>query len=96
MLDIYVISDDTDMLDLADVFNIKTMKTQELLHLMLECEHVDIDKIRQIAAYWEYISDKPANFRQDYRRRRGTYPHDQSQWHGLLAGLFSPLRKLRR
>lgn len=66
VLDIYVISDDTDMLDLADVFNIKTMKTQELLHLMLECEHVDIDKIRQIAAYWEYISDKPANFRQDY------------------------------
>jgi len=66
VLDIYAVSDDTDMLELADVFNIKTMKTQELLRLMLECNHVDMEKVRQIAAYWEYISDKPANFRQDY------------------------------
>ncbi len=66
VLDIYVVSDDTDMLELAGVFNIKTMKTQELLRLMLECDHVDMEKVRQIAAYWEYISDKPANFRQDY------------------------------
>lgn len=66
VLDIYTVSDDTDMLELADVFNIKTMKTQELLYLMLECDHVDMEKVRQITAYWEYISDKPANFRQDY------------------------------
>ena len=66
VLDIYVVSDDTDMLELADVFNIKTKKTQELLHLMLECEHIGMEKVRQIAAYWEYISDKPAKFRQDY------------------------------
>jgi len=65
-LDIYVVSDDTDMLEVADAFSIKTKKTQELLHLMLECGHIDMTKVRQIAAYWEYISDKPANFRQDY------------------------------
>ena len=66
VLDIYVVSDDTDMLEVAGAFNIKTKKTQELLHLMLKCEHVDMEKVRQITAYWEYISDKPANFRQDY------------------------------
>lgn len=62
------------MLELADVFNIKTMKIQELLYLMLECDHVDMERVRQIAAYWEYISDKPANFRQDYIEIFGEKP----------------------
>lgn len=66
VLEIPVVSDDTDMLEVAELFNIKTMKTLELLNLMFECEHVDISLVRQIVAYWEYISDKPANFRQDY------------------------------
>lgn len=66
VLDVCVVSDDTDMLEVAEVFNIKTRKTQELLRLMLDCEHIDMEKVRQIAAYWEYISDKPAKFRQDY------------------------------
>jgi len=74
VLDIYVVSDDMDMLELADVFNIKTKKTQKLLYLMLECDHVDMEKVRQIAAYWEYISDKPANFRQDYIEIFGEKP----------------------
>ena len=65
-LEIYVVSDDTDMLEAASVFYIKTMKTLELLHLMLECARVNLKQVRQIVAYWGYISDKPANFRQDY------------------------------
>jgi len=69
VLDIYVVTDDMDMLELADVFGFeKVMKTQELLYLMLGCNHVDMKTIRQIGAYWEYISDKPAGFRQDYIR----------------------------
>lgn len=74
VLDIYIVSDDTDMLELANVFNIKTMKTQALLHLMFECDHVDMKKVRQIAAYWEYISDKPTNFRLDYIEIFGEKP----------------------
>jgi len=66
VLDIYVVTDDTDMLEVAHVFGVKNMKTLNLLHLMLENEHVDMNKVRQIAAYWEYISDKPAKFRQEY------------------------------
>ena len=66
VLDVYVVTDDTDMLELGDIFSIKHMKTLNLLKLMLECEHVDFNKVKQIVAYWEYISDKPAKFRQDY------------------------------
>lgn len=74
VLDIDVITDDTDMLEVAAAFGIKTKKTLELLHLMLECKHTDITQIRQIVAYWEYISDKPANFRRDYIRIFGEKP----------------------
>ncbi len=74
VLDIYVVTDDTDMLELANVFGIRSMKTLNLLKLMLECEHVDFNKVKQIAAYWEYISDKPANFRQDYIALFGEKP----------------------
>ncbi|MEX2525491.1 MAG: DNA-binding protein [Gammaproteobacteria bacterium] len=68
VLGIPVVTDDTDMLQMAEDFAIRTMKTLELLHLMLDTGHIDIDKVRQIAAYWEYISDKPAGFRKDYKR----------------------------
>jgi len=74
VLDINVVSDDTDMLEVADVFNIKKMKTLELLYLMFECDYVDIKRVRQIVAYWEYISDKPANFREDYINIFGENP----------------------
>lgn len=74
-LDIYVVTDDGDMLDLASVFGFeKVMKTLELMHLMLMCKHIDVKAIRKIGAYWEYISDKPASFRQDYIRLFGESP----------------------
>jgi len=74
VLNVDVVSDDADMLELANTFGIKTKKTLELLWLMLECDHVDLKKVRQIVAYWEYISDKPGNFRQDYIEIFGEKP----------------------
>ena len=74
VLGIPVVTDDADMLEVAEDFSIKTMKTQELMHLMLECDHIDTNRIRQIAAYWEYISDKPGGFRGDYIRLFGEKP----------------------
>jgi predicted nuclease of predicted toxin-antitoxin system len=74
VLGICVVTDDTDMLELANVFGIRTQKTLNLLKLMLDCEHVDSHKVKQIVAYWEYIGDKPANFRQDYISLFGEKP----------------------
>ncbi len=66
ILGIPIVTDDADMLQVAKDFSIKTMKTLELMCLMLECGYIDIEKVRQIAAYWEYLSDKPGGFRNDY------------------------------
>lgn len=74
VLGIPVVTDDTDMLEVADTFGIKRLKTLNLLHLMMQCGHVDLKKIRQIVSYWEYISDKPANFRQEYIEIFGEKP----------------------
>jgi predicted nuclease of predicted toxin-antitoxin system len=74
VLDIPVVTDDTDMLEVADTFGIKYLKTLNLLRLMLDTGHIDLKKIQQIAAYWEYISDKPAGFRQEYIETFGEKP----------------------
>ncbi|OOY49073.1 hypothetical protein BOV94_12545 [Solemya velum gill symbiont] len=68
ILSIPVVTDDTDMLNLAETYGITTMKSLDLMHTMLTSEHIDMQKIRQVVAYWEYISDKPAEFRKDYIR----------------------------
>ena len=68
VLDIPIATDDIDMLVVAEEFDISTMRTLELMALMLKCEHITMTKIREIAAYWNYIEDKPANFRKDFKR----------------------------
>jgi len=69
--DIPVVTDDQDMLEVAKNFEIVTMTTLELMLLMLENSHIQIKKIEEIVAYWEYIGDKPANYRKDYKRLFG-------------------------
>ena len=66
-----VVTDDMDMKALAEVFGIRTMLTLELLKLMLDCEHIELSKVREIVSYWSYIGDRPANFAKDYKRLFG-------------------------
>ncbi len=66
ILGIPVITDDADMLQVAKDFSIQTMKTLELMRLMFDCGYINIEKVRQIVAYWEYLNDKPGGFRNDY------------------------------
>ncbi|OPY89227.1 MAG: hypothetical protein A4E71_00049 [Smithella sp. PtaU1.Bin162] len=68
VLDIPVVTDDSEMLKLAADFNIKTLKTLELLKLMLDCQHIKITVVRQIASYWNYSGDLPKSFESDYKR----------------------------
>jgi predicted nuclease of predicted toxin-antitoxin system len=68
VLDIPIVTDDSDMLDLAVEFNIKALKTLELLKLMLDCRRIDITIVRKIAAYWNYGDDKPKSFASDYKK----------------------------
>ena len=74
VLEIGVVTDDTDMRALGTAFGIEIMGTLSLLKRMLEAEHIDFAKVRQIAAYWRHERDLPAKFGRDYRRLFGERP----------------------
>lgn len=73
VLDIRSVTDDQDMLALAAAFGIQTLNTLALMRLMLDEGHIDMDRVRQIAEYWQFARDTPAGFRDDYRRLFGEH-----------------------
>ena len=73
-LDIPVVTDDDDMRQAGKDYGIKLLKTVELLKLMLDCGHIDMAKVKEIAAYWIYMRDTPKSFKSDYKRLFGEEP----------------------
>jgi len=74
ILGIPVVTDDYDMIKLAEVFEITVWKTLDLLKLMLDCAHIDLKQVRRVVAYWGYVDDYPKDFTTDYRRLFGEAP----------------------
>ena len=74
VLEIGVVTDDTDMRALGRSFGIENMSTLALLKLMLDAGHIDLAKVRQIAVYWRHEHDLPAKFGRDYRKLFGEPP----------------------
>lgn len=66
VLKILLVTDDGDMLFVANEFGVKIMKTLELLKLMLDCAHIKMRKIRGIGEHWKYNDDLPKNFNEDF------------------------------
>ncbi|WP_202969778.1 hypothetical protein [Endozoicomonas atrinae] len=60
VLGITVVTDDIKMLAVAETFGIKTLKSLDLMKLMVECDHIDMSKVREIVSYWRYWGDMPA------------------------------------
>ncbi len=73
-LHIPVVTDDEEMRTVAGEYSITTYKTLELLKLMLECHHISIEKVREIAAYLTYFNDMPKDFKADYEKLFGETP----------------------
>jgi hypothetical protein len=74
VLGIPIATDDGDMLALAGDFEITALRTLDLLKLMHECGHIDIEKVREIANYLCYMNDKPRDYRREYKRLFGEEP----------------------
>jgi hypothetical protein len=68
VLKIPIVTDDDDMSVVAKEFEISTLKTLELLKLMLDAGGVTTERIRAIAAYWIYQNDTPKSYRKDFKR----------------------------
>ncbi|WP_260961249.1 DNA-binding protein [Pseudomonas citri] len=65
ILKLPVVTDDRDMRSLAKIFDIKTVKTLELMKHMLDVEHITLVKVRGIVDHWKYINDLPADLVND-------------------------------
>ncbi len=67
VLKIPVVTDDKDMIELAnDLKDVKIIKTLELMKIMMDSNFIDMDDIKKIVEYWDYIDDLPANYKEDY------------------------------
>lgn len=73
-LSTHVVTDDEDMITLAKVFDVKVMRTLELLKLMLHAGHIDMGKIKAIVSYWRHIKDTPGQLTKQYKKLFGTDP----------------------
>ncbi len=67
-LGIPVVTDDEEMREAAANYEIKTLKTLELIKLMLDSGHIDMPKVREIASYLIYQNDTPKDFRKDFKK----------------------------
>ena len=72
---IQVVTDDADMIQLADAYGIHSITSMELMKLMLDHKHIDMDKVEQVVEQWMYDKDLPnRNFTKDYKRLFGRKP----------------------
>lgn len=68
VLKIPIVTDDSDMLEVAKEYEIKTYKTLELMKLMMDSGLLRMKEIRSIVSYWIYQNDTPKSFRKDFKR----------------------------
>jgi hypothetical protein len=66
-LKIPIVTDDQDMTELAETFDVQVMPTLGLLKIMLNAGHTDVKTINGLVEYLR-LFDKPANLDSDYRK----------------------------
>lgn len=68
VLRLAVVTDDRDMLSVAEAFGIATKKTLDLMRLMCDVGYVTELKVKELVDYWRYDGDMPADMQADLLR----------------------------
>jgi predicted nuclease of predicted toxin-antitoxin system len=69
VLNIRMVTDDRDMIELAETYGVHQITSLELLKLMLDTDHIDLSKVKQVVAQWQYDKDTPYHdWKEEYRR----------------------------
>lgn len=69
VLGIRVVTDDRDMMELAETFEVQHVTSLEMMKLMRDEGHIDDDKIDQVVEQWIYENDTPhQNWRKDFEK----------------------------
>lgn len=71
LLGIPVVSDDRDLLSVARIFDIDRMKSIDLLRLMVDCNHITLEKVNAVVQFWRYWKDTPVDLEADFQRLFG-------------------------
>lgn len=66
-LEIPVVTDDQNMIKLAEDHDVKAISTLSLMKLMLDSSHINLTKVKSIVNYWQATRDCPANFKSDLK-----------------------------
>lgn len=67
VLKIKLVSDDVGVQELSKEFEVTCFSTLEVLKLMYDSEHIDMEKVRQTVAYCRYNNDFPHKFADEYK-----------------------------
>jgi len=69
VLGIPMVTDDQDMIELGLTYEVKQMTSIGLMKLMLDCGHIDTDKINQVVEQWIHDKDTPyAGWQDEFER----------------------------
>lgn len=72
---IQVVTDDQDMIELAETYGVPHLTSLELMALMLKHGQIDLGCIEQIASQWRYEGDTPyQGWEKEYRKLFGMMP----------------------
>lgn len=75
VMGIPMVTDDRDMIELADTYEVTHMSSLELMKLMLDQSHIDDDKVDQVVEQWIYDNDTPNRaWESDFERIFGRKP----------------------
>jgi hypothetical protein len=74
VLQMPVVTDDGDMIGLAEQIDARTIRTVELLGIMLRTGFCDMDKVRNVVRYWIAVDDLPARYYDTFRSEFGEDP----------------------
>jgi predicted nucleic acid-binding protein len=67
-INIALVTDDQSMIKVGKEFDVKVLSTLELLKIMLDNNHIQLEKVFEITEYWKYEKDLPANFHKDLKK----------------------------
>ena len=67
-LKITIVTDDPDMMVVAQEFDVEIWGALRLLKVMVDNEFITVDKAKEITDHWQYLSDCPKNFHRDFKK----------------------------
>lgn len=69
VMEVRVVTDDQDMIALASMYGVHQISSMELMKMMIDETHIDMEKVQLVVSQWNYDKDTPnRNFSKDYKR----------------------------